>query len=160
MPSASCSGGCLSACSPPRAVTSDPHALGTARRHCRHIVSSLSSKLRRSQANAAAAKAARGHHLLRCRAADTVATPQLTDRAAPAAAGSALTAFAPSPDSSQLSHLEGLLRVIGVGPRGAAAVERLLGDSRLRGVDLWVVDEARHPMPGATAVALHPNRAQ
>jgi hypothetical protein len=64
------------------------------------------------------------------------------------------------PNSSQLSHLEGLLRVIGVGPRGAAAVERLLGDGRLRGADRWVVDEARHPVAGATSVALHPNRAR
>ena len=93
----------------------------------------------------------------RCRARHSVAAAfALADRAQVSSAERQQTGAA---DASQLSHLEGLLRVIGVGPRGAAAVERLLGDGRLHGADLWVVDENRRAMPGATCVTLQPDRA-
>ena len=93
----------------------------------------------------------------RCRARHSVAAAfALADRAQVSTVEKQQAGTA---DASQLSHLDGLLRVIGVGPRGAAGVERLLGDGRLRGADLWVVDESRRAVPGATCVALHPDRA-
>ena len=95
--------------------------------------------------------------LRRCRARPSVAAAfALADRAQVSAAEKQQTGAA---DGWQLSHLEGLLRVIGVGPRGAAAVERLLGDGRLRGADLLVVDENHRAVPGATCVTLHPDSA-
>ncbi len=104
-----------------------------------------------------AAEHTRHARLRRCRGRQSVAAAfALADRAQVSAAEKQQTGAA---DGSQLSHLEGLLRVIGVGPRGAAAVERLLGDGRLRGADLLVVDENHRAVPGATCVTLHPDSA-
>lgn len=57
----------------------------------------------------------------------------------------------------QLSHLEGKLKVVGLGPRGAAGVERLLGGGRLTGAELWVLDAERHQMQGVSSILLKPD---
>ena len=58
---------------------------------------------------------------------------------------------------TQLSHLEGKLKVVGLGPRGAAGVERLLGGGRLTGAELWVLDAERHQMEGVSSILLKPD---
>lgn len=51
-----------------------------------------------------------------------------------------------------------MLQVVGLGPRGAAAVGRLLGGGRLAGAELWVLDAERHQLRGATSILLKPEQ--